>query len=31
VEAQDMTLAEMAQYYRGYEYNEQFGGKKSWD
>jgi len=30
VEAQDMTLAEMAQYFRGYEYNEQFGDKKSW-
>lgn len=31
VEAQDMTLAEMAQYFRGYEYNEQFGDKKNWD
>ena len=31
VEAQDMTLAEMAQYFRGYEYNEQFGDKKNYD
>jgi hypothetical protein len=31
VEAQDMTLAEMRAYYRGYEYNEQFGDKKNWD
>jgi hypothetical protein len=31
IEAQDMTLAEMREYYRGYEYNEQFGDKKSWD
>jgi hypothetical protein len=31
IEAQDMTLAEMAQYFRGYEYNERFGDKKSWD
>jgi hypothetical protein len=31
VEAQDMTIAEMRAYYAGYEYNEQFGGKKSWD
>jgi hypothetical protein len=31
VEAEDMTLAEMRAYYAGYEYNEQFGGKKEWD
>jgi Mn-containing catalase len=31
VEAQAMTLEEIAQYFRGYEYNEQFGGKKSYD
>lgn len=30
VEAQDMTLAEMREYYKGYEYNEQFGDKKDW-
>ena len=31
IEAPNMTLAEMHDYYAGYEYNEQFGGKKSWD
>jgi hypothetical protein len=31
VEAQDMSLAEMRAYYAGYEYNEEFGGKKEWD
>jgi hypothetical protein len=31
VEAQDLTLQEMSDYYRGYEYNELHGGKKSWD
>jgi len=31
VEAQDMTPAEIVAYAAGYEYNEQFGGKKSWD
>ena len=31
VEAKDMTLAQMREYFRGYEYNEQFGGKKEWD
>jgi hypothetical protein len=31
VEAQDMTIAEMRAYYAGYEYNEQFGGKKEWN
>jgi hypothetical protein len=30
VEAKDMTLAQMREYYRGYEYNEQHGGKKEW-
>ena len=31
VEPKDMTLAQMRAYFRGYEYNEQFGDKKSWD
>ena len=31
VEAEDMTLAEMRAYFAGYEYNEQHGGKKSYD
>lgn len=31
VEAKDMTLAQMREYFRGYEYNEQFGGKKDYD
>jgi hypothetical protein len=31
VEATEMTLSQMRAYYRGYEYNEQFGDKKSWD
>jgi len=31
VEAQDMTIAEMRAYFAGYEYNEQFGGKKEWN
>jgi hypothetical protein len=30
VEAQDMSLAEMREYYQGYEYNEAFGDKKNW-
>ena len=30
VEAQDMTLQEMREYYMGYEYNEQFGDKKDY-
>jgi hypothetical protein len=29
--AQHMTPAEIVAYAAGYEYNEQFGGKKSWD
>ena len=31
IEGPDMTLAEMREYFRGYEYNEQFGDKKNWD
>jgi hypothetical protein len=31
VESKDMSLQQMREYFRGYEYNEQFGGKKSWD
>jgi len=31
VESKDMSIAEMRAYFMGYEYNEQFGGKKSWD
>jgi hypothetical protein len=31
VEPKDMTIAQMRAYFRGYEYNEQFGDKKSWD
>jgi hypothetical protein len=30
IEARDMSLAEMREYYKGYEYNEQFGLKKEW-
>ena len=30
IEAQDMTLAEMREYYKGYEYNEACGDKKNW-
>jgi len=30
VEAKDMTLAQMREYYKGYEYNEQHGDKKEW-
>ena len=30
IEAQDMTIAEMREYYKGYEYNERFGDKKEW-
>ncbi len=26
-----MSKAEIEAYYAGYDYNEQFGGKKSWD
>jgi hypothetical protein len=31
IESKDMSIAEMRAYFAGYEYNEQFGGKKSWD
>ncbi len=31
VESKDMSLAELRAYFMGYEYNEQFGGKKDWD
>ena len=31
VEAKDMTPHEIAAYCAGYEYNEHFGDKKSWD
>jgi hypothetical protein len=31
VEAKGMSLQQMREYFRGYEYNEQFGGKKDWD
>ena len=27
----DLTDAELEAYHAGYDYNEQFGGKKSWD
>jgi len=30
IEADEMSLTQMAAYFRGYEYNEQFGGKKEW-
>jgi len=30
VESKDMSLAELRAYFAGYEYNEQFGGKKEW-
>jgi hypothetical protein len=30
VEAEAMTLQEMREYYKGYEYNEQFGDKKDY-
>jgi hypothetical protein len=31
VESSDMSLAEMRAYFAGYEYNEQFGDKKSYE
>ena len=31
IEGPEMTLQEMREYYRGYEYNECFGDKKSYD
>jgi len=30
VEPKDMSIAEMRAYFMGYEYNEQFGGKKDY-
>jgi hypothetical protein len=30
IEATDMTLAQMREYFRGYEYNEAHGDKKDW-
>ena len=30
IQARDMTPAEIVAYAAGYEYNEQFGGKKEW-
>ena len=31
IDSKDMSIAEMRAYFMGYEYNEKFGGKKSWD
>lgn len=31
VEACDMTAKELEAYHAGYDYNEEFGGKKDWD
>jgi hypothetical protein len=31
VEACDMTAEQIEAYHAGYDYNEQFGGKKDWD
>jgi hypothetical protein len=31
VEGPDMTLAEMREYYRGYEYNQESGERKQYD
>lgn len=31
VEPKDMTIAQMREYFRGYEYNELHGDKKSWN
>jgi len=31
IESNEMTLQEIADYGAGYNYNEQFGDKKSWD
>lgn len=30
VGSKDMTMAQLRAYFAGYEYNEQFGDKKSW-
>jgi hypothetical protein len=31
IESEQMSMPELRAYYAGYEYNEQFGDKKSWD
>ena len=31
IDSKDMSVAELRAYFMGYEYNEKFGGKKSWD
>ncbi len=31
IEPKDMSIAEMRAYFMGYEYNEQFGGKKDYE
>lgn len=31
IESKDMSIAEMRAYFAGYEYNEQFGGKKEYN
>ena len=31
IESKDMSIAEMRAYFMGYEYNEQFGGKKDYE
>jgi hypothetical protein len=31
IQGKDMTPAEIVAYTAGWEYNEQFGGKKDWD
>jgi hypothetical protein len=31
IESKDMSMAELRAYFMGYEYNEKFGDKKSWD
>ncbi len=30
VESRDMSMKELREYFRGYEYNERFGDKKDW-
>jgi hypothetical protein len=30
VESKDMSMAELRAYFAGYDYNEEFGGKKDW-
>ena len=31
IESKDMSIAELRAYFMGYEYNEQFGGKKDYE